>query len=127
MIFVIILLITQMWLLTATLESYLAGHVDVALPGMLVSGILFWLMAVGFVAPAAMRAVEWLRRGGGPEREMFTGARRRRGPRGRGRRESPRWRAVQSASCWYAIDWNDSRCSGETPSFSIAARCSGVE
>ena len=33
----------------------------------------------------------------------------------------------QSASCWYAIDWNDMRCSGETPSFSIAARCSGVE
>jgi hypothetical protein len=33
----------------------------------------------------------------------------------------------QSASCWYAIDWNDSRCSGETPSFSMAARCSGVE
>ena len=41
MIFVVILLITQMWLLTATLESYLAGHVDVALPGMLVSGVLF--------------------------------------------------------------------------------------
>jgi hypothetical protein len=34
---------------------------------------------------------------------------------------------LQSASCWYAIDWNDMRCSGETPSFSIAARCSGVE
>ena len=32
-----------------------------------------------------------------------------------------------SASCWYAIDWNDIRCSGETPCFSIAARCSGVE
>ena len=41
MIFVIILLITQMWLLTATLESYLAGHTDVALPGMLVSAVLF--------------------------------------------------------------------------------------
>ena len=35
--------------------------------------------------------------------------------------------AGQGASCWYAIDWNDMRCSGETPSFSIAARCSGVE
>jgi hypothetical protein len=32
-----------------------------------------------------------------------------------------------SASCWYAIDWKLMRCSGETPSFSIAARCSGVE
>ena len=41
MIFVVILLATQMWLLTATLESYLAGHTDVALPGMLVSAVLF--------------------------------------------------------------------------------------
>ena len=41
MMLVIILLITQMWLLTATLESYLAGHHDVALPGMAVSAVLF--------------------------------------------------------------------------------------
>jgi len=41
MIFVVILLITQMWLLTATLESFLAGHTDVALPGMIVSAVLF--------------------------------------------------------------------------------------
>ena len=41
MIFVVILLVTQMWLLTATLESYLAGHTDVALSGMLVSAVLF--------------------------------------------------------------------------------------
>ena len=39
--FVVILLVTQMWLLTATLESYLAGHSNVALPGMLVSAVLF--------------------------------------------------------------------------------------
>jgi len=39
--FVVILLVTQMWLLTATLESYLAGHSGVALPGMLVSAVLF--------------------------------------------------------------------------------------
>ncbi len=38
---VVILLMTQMWLLTATLESYLGGHRDAALPGMIVSGILF--------------------------------------------------------------------------------------
>jgi hypothetical protein len=38
---VIVLLMTQMWLLTATLESYLAGHHGVALPGMLVSAVLF--------------------------------------------------------------------------------------
>ena len=31
------------------------------------------------------------------------------------------------ASCWSAIDWNDMRCSGETPWRPIAARCSGVE
>jgi hypothetical protein len=41
MLFVIIMLVTQMWLLTATLESYLAGHRDVALPGLVVSAVLF--------------------------------------------------------------------------------------
>jgi hypothetical protein len=41
MLFVVILLVTQMWLLTATLESYLAGHMEVALPGMFVSALLF--------------------------------------------------------------------------------------
>lgn len=41
MVFVIVVLIVQMWLLTATLESYLAGHYHVALPGMLTSLILF--------------------------------------------------------------------------------------
>jgi hypothetical protein len=35
-----ILLVIQMWLLTATLEAYLAGHADVALPGAIVSGLL---------------------------------------------------------------------------------------
>jgi predicted Co/Zn/Cd cation transporter (cation efflux family) len=41
LIFVVVLLMVQMWLLTATLESYLAGHRDVALFGMLLSGVLF--------------------------------------------------------------------------------------
>jgi hypothetical protein len=36
-----LLLIVQMWLLTATLESYLAGHHEVALPGAIISGVLF--------------------------------------------------------------------------------------
>ena len=40
---VVILLMVQMWLLTATLESYLAGYRDVALPALLVSGALFLL------------------------------------------------------------------------------------
>ena len=43
MLFVIILLIVQIWLLTATLESFLAGHHSVALPAMLLSGVLFLL------------------------------------------------------------------------------------
>jgi hypothetical protein len=33
--------VVQMWLLTATLEAYLAGHHEVALPGALVSLVLF--------------------------------------------------------------------------------------
>jgi len=36
-----ILLIVQMWLLTATLNQYLAGARSVALPAALVSGCLF--------------------------------------------------------------------------------------
>jgi len=35
-----ILLIVQMWLLTATLESFLAGHPEAALPAAIVSGVL---------------------------------------------------------------------------------------
>ena len=38
---IVILLMTQMWLLAATLEAYLAGHRDAALPGAIVSGLLF--------------------------------------------------------------------------------------
>ena len=34
---------------------------------------------------------------------------------------------AQRASCWYAVLWNDIRCSGETPWRWIASRCSGVE
>ena len=41
MVLVIIVLMVQMWLLTATLESYLAGHHGVALPGFLSSAMLF--------------------------------------------------------------------------------------
>jgi hypothetical protein len=35
-----ILLMVQMWLLTATLESYLAGHRDVVIPALGVSSVL---------------------------------------------------------------------------------------
>ena len=42
-----ILVIVQMWVLTASLESYLAGHSGVALPAALVSGALMggcWIL-----------------------------------------------------------------------------------
>jgi hypothetical protein len=37
---IIILLMVQIWLLSATLESFLGGHRDVALPAALVSGLI---------------------------------------------------------------------------------------
>jgi hypothetical protein len=36
-----ILLIVQMWLLTATLESYLAGHAEPIAPAAVISGLIF--------------------------------------------------------------------------------------
>jgi hypothetical protein len=42
---IVILLIVQMWLLTATLESYLAGHHEVVLPAVIISGVLFLICA----------------------------------------------------------------------------------
>ena len=36
-----ILLVVQMWLLTASLESFLGGHYEVAVPAALLSGALF--------------------------------------------------------------------------------------
>lgn len=39
--FLVVLLIVQMWLLTATLEAYLAGNTGAALPGVVVSFVLF--------------------------------------------------------------------------------------
>ena len=38
---VAVLLVVQMWLLTATLETYLAGHHEAAVPGAIVSALLF--------------------------------------------------------------------------------------
>jgi hypothetical protein len=38
---IVLLLIVQIWLLSATLETYLAGHREAALPGAILSGILF--------------------------------------------------------------------------------------
>ncbi|MDR3700238.1 MAG: hypothetical protein P4L56_11415 [Candidatus Sulfopaludibacter sp.] len=41
MVLIVILLVVQIWLLSATLESYLGGHREAAVPGAIISGILF--------------------------------------------------------------------------------------
>ncbi len=41
MVLIIILLVVQVWLLSATLESYLAGHREAAIPGAVISAIMF--------------------------------------------------------------------------------------
>jgi hypothetical protein len=38
---IVVLLIVQIWLLSATVESYLAGHSEAAAPGAVISAILF--------------------------------------------------------------------------------------
>jgi hypothetical protein len=38
---IVILLVVQMWWLTASLEAYLSGHHESALPAAIVSGIIF--------------------------------------------------------------------------------------
>ncbi len=38
---IILLLIVQIWLVTATLETYLAGYPETAFPAAIVSGIIF--------------------------------------------------------------------------------------
>ena len=43
---IVVLLMVQIWLLAATLESYLAGHREAALPGAIISGVIF-LACVG--------------------------------------------------------------------------------
>ena len=40
-VFIGILLVIQMWLLSASLETFLAGHDEGAVPGAIVSGVLF--------------------------------------------------------------------------------------
>jgi hypothetical protein len=41
MLLIVILLIVQIWLLSATLEAYLAGHREAALPGAVISAVIF--------------------------------------------------------------------------------------
>ena len=37
---IVILLVVQIWLLSATLDTFLSGHTETALPGAVVSGVL---------------------------------------------------------------------------------------
>jgi predicted Co/Zn/Cd cation transporter (cation efflux family) len=46
---IVILLIVQMWWLTASLEAYLSGHHDSTLPAAIVSGVLFALCLLLFL------------------------------------------------------------------------------
>ena len=46
---IVILLIVQMWWLSASLEAYLSGHHESALPAAIVSGILFVLCLLLFL------------------------------------------------------------------------------
>ncbi len=41
MVLIVVLLIVQIWLLSATLESFLAGHREAAIPGAVLSAVLF--------------------------------------------------------------------------------------
>jgi hypothetical protein len=41
MVLIVVLLIVQIWLLSATLESFLAGHRESAVPGAIISVLLF--------------------------------------------------------------------------------------
>jgi len=38
---IVILLLVQIWLVSATLETYLAGHYETVLPGAIISGTIF--------------------------------------------------------------------------------------
>jgi hypothetical protein len=66
MVLVILVLMVQMWLLTATLESYLAGHRDAALPGLLSSLALF--AVCGFLYRLVLRVDRMVEREEPPQR-----------------------------------------------------------
>jgi len=38
---IVVLLMTQMWILAAALESFLSGHRETAIAGMILSGLIF--------------------------------------------------------------------------------------
>jgi hypothetical protein len=46
---IVVLVVVQIWLLTATLESYLAGHQSVAMPAAAFSGAIFLCCAALYI------------------------------------------------------------------------------
>jgi predicted Co/Zn/Cd cation transporter (cation efflux family) len=52
---IVILLVVQIWLLSATLDTFLSGHTETALPGAVVSGVL---CAACFAMYAFVRRVD---------------------------------------------------------------------
>ena len=56
MVLIVVLLIVQIWLLSATLESYLAGHREAAVPGAIISGVLFVVCLALYVFVARIDA-----------------------------------------------------------------------
>ncbi len=46
---IVVLLVVQIWLLMASVESWLAGHHEVALPAAIISAVLF-AISVGLLA-----------------------------------------------------------------------------
>lgn len=64
---VTVLLIVQMWLLTATVEAYLAGHHDATIPGAIISGIIFVICAALYLFVA--RIDKEMRKSGTAKRE----------------------------------------------------------
>ena len=46
---IVLLLVVQMWLLTATLEAFLGGDYDASLPGAIISGVIFLACAAMYL------------------------------------------------------------------------------
>jgi len=61
---IVVLLTTQVWLLSATLDAYLSGHRDAVIPGCIVSGLLF--LGCGGLYRFVVRLERHARRDDGP-------------------------------------------------------------
>lgn len=46
---IVVLLIVQIWLLTASLESFLAGHNSVAVPAVITSGVILLICVALYI------------------------------------------------------------------------------